>query len=224
MRKRLRRHLLGALALGGGWFLTHTAAVVADGWLDDHPAKADVAVVLGTKVEVSGEPSPRLRGRLQRALELYESGRVEWILVSGAVGREGHQEAAVMAEHLRQRGVPIERLLIDPQGATTHATAVAAQRQMAARGLTSAVAVSDYFHLSRCKLALRRAGVPDVSAARAAFLPSWRDPYSLLREFAGYYVYACRDYPEPEPLRVATRTPPRANPAHTEPGSETDPR
>jgi len=218
MQSRTRRRWARAAALGLGpvvWFLAHTAAVVADGWVDDSPARADVAVVLGTKVETWGAPSPRLQGRLDRALELFLDGRVDYVLVSGAVGREGHQEAAVMAETLRKGGVPVERLLIDPAGATTWATAVNAQQIMAARGLRSAVAVSDYFHLSRCKLAFRSAGIDPVSAARASYLPSWRDPWSLLREFAGYYVYAWRDYPEPLAISVSAQAPPGADPAQS---------
>jgi vancomycin permeability regulator SanA len=203
-RRKRRRRWLGALASAPAiWFLVHTVAVVADGWGDDGPAHVDVAVVLGTKVEPTGEPSARLRGRLARALALFQDGRVDYVLVSGALGREGHQEADVMAETLRAQGVPVERLLIDPRGATTWDTAVNAQRLMARRGLRSAVAVSDYFHLSRCKLAFRRAGIEQVSTARAAYLLSWRDPYSLLREFAGWYTYAWRDYPEPLAISVS---------------------
>lgn len=186
-RRRWRRLLL----LGAAPALLPLSWLVGDGLVDD-AGPVDVAVVLGNKVHPSGVPSQHLRERLERGLALYREGRVHALLVSGGLGREGHQEADVMARWLIERGVPAECVLRDPHGNTTRDTAVNAAQIMAARGWTKAVVISQYFHLTRAKLALRRAGVEDVQGARAELNLTWKEPYSLAREVAGLYYYALR--------------------------------
>ena len=114
-------------------FLLGLTAVVWDGLHDEvHPA--DLGIVLGNTVHPDGTPSPRLAARLDRALELYRQGVFPRILVSGAVGKEGRDEALVMREYLLQRGVPDAQVLTDSLGFTTYATAANARKMMRLRG------------------------------------------------------------------------------------------
>lgn len=82
----LRWTRLAAIVLGPAvvWFVAHVAVTVGDGLRDDVQI-TDVAVVLGNKVELDGQPSDRLRARLDRAVELFDDGSIETIIV--AVGR-----------------------------------------------------------------------------------------------------------------------------------------
>ena len=66
---------------------------------------------------------------------------------------------------------------------------------MARRGWRSALVVTTYYHVTRARLALRRAGVPVVHTASARFDPGLREPWALLREVPGYYVYRWRGCP-----------------------------
>jgi len=186
-RKRwLRRAaaLAAPVVLPLGW-------LIADGARDD-PGAADVSVILGNKVHPSGRPSQHLRERLRRGLALFEGGEVEFLIVSGGVGIEGHEEAEVMARWLVERGVPRERIVVDREGNTTWDTAHNAAAIMRERGWTSACVVSQYFHLTRSKLALRPNGVEDVRAVRAELNLTRKELYSLVREVAGLYYYALR--------------------------------
>ena len=114
--------------------LLHAAAIGLDGLLDED-GSADVAIVLGNMVHPSGEPSQRLKARLDAAAGLFEAGRVKTVIVSGGLGKEGHQEADVMKAYLVERGVPAEVVISDPDGNTTRATAANASRIMADEGL-----------------------------------------------------------------------------------------
>tara|TARA_R110002072_G_scaffold65946_2_gene162961 strand:- start:527 stop:1135 length:609 start_codon:yes stop_codon:yes gene_type:complete len=188
-RRRAKRALAG---LVGGALLS-SGALLLDG--RDREGPADLAVVLGSKVHESGVPSALLCDRLDRALDLYREGRVRRVLVSGALGREGHQEADVMADYLIRRGIPPQAVLRDPEGWTTFHTALHTSELLQRRGWSRAIAVSSYYHQSRCRLAFTRAGVPEVLTARARVRPTPRDLYSIPRELAGWLYYALRSYP-----------------------------
>ncbi len=186
---------LGLLLMVGlvCWVGFHSALTVWVGTIAQ-PNPADVAIVLGTRVERSGAPSRRLRERLDRAHALYQNGTVNHIVVSGGLGREGYEEADVMREYLMQRGVPAENILTDRAGYDTYESARSAKRMMDAHGFKSAVIVSHYFHLPRALLTFKRFGIAEVSAAAVDYKPAWRDTYSVLREFAAFYFYLFRDY------------------------------
>jgi vancomycin permeability regulator SanA len=175
------------------WIGLHSAWTVLAG-VRSQPRAADVAVVLGTRVERSGIPSRRLRERLDRAYELYTSQLVRTIIVSGGLGREGYEEADVMRDYLVSRGIPDSAIFLDQNGYDTYESARNAKSIMDARNLESAVVVSHYYHLARAVLTFRRFGISEVSAAAVEIPPAFRDTWNVLREFAAFYFYLVRDY------------------------------
>lgn len=179
-----------ALALGLGYALAMTAIAV-DGLIDERAA-CDVAVVLGAKVRRDGTPSVQLTDRLVGGLDAWRRGDARYVMVSGGLGVEGHDEAQVMAAWLEARGVPRDRIIVDSDGWTTWHTAANARRVLDARGWSSALVVSSYYHVPRARLALERAGVPRVATARAPFRLALRDVYSLPREVLGWAWYRVR--------------------------------
>lgn len=189
----MRRFAVYAAWVAVAWFLLHLIAVFWFG-LHDDLQKADVAVVLGNQVRRSGAPSARLRERLDRALEVYRQGLAPKIIVSGGLGREGFAEAEVMRDYLLAHGVPADAVIVDNDGVDTYRTALNARRIMAGQGMNSAIVISQYYHIPRTRLAFVRAGVRTVYTARAVFRPSWREPYTLLREFIAYYYYLVRPF------------------------------
>ncbi|HKQ99342.1 MAG TPA: YdcF family protein [Pyrinomonadaceae bacterium] len=191
-RKRIKKVSLVTAAALVLAFAVSAALIVIDG-LSDEIGAADVAIVLGSKVEAGGVPSTRLRARLDKALELYRQGLFPEIIVSGGTGDEGFDEAAVMKGYLVREGVPEERIHVDSGGANTYLTAQNSSRMMKERGWQSALVISQYFHISRTKLALRRSGVSTVFSAHADLF-EFRDIYSTVREVFGYGAYLLRAY------------------------------
>jgi vancomycin permeability regulator SanA len=175
------------------WIGLHSAWTIVAG-MSAQPRQADTAVVLGTRVERSGIPSRRLTERLDHAFELYQNGGVSNIVVSGGLGREGHEEAAAMRDYLVRRGIPADRILMDTNGYDTYESARGAKEIMDAYGWKSVVVVSHYYHLARAVLAFKRFGIADVSASAVNTPPMWRDTWNVLREFAAFYFYLVRDY------------------------------
>ncbi|RBL82900.1 YdcF family protein [Streptomyces cavourensis] len=190
MKTSLTRGLWRALAAGVALVLIAAGALVAAGLLADAPA-ADVAVVLGNTVDANGKPSPRLAARLDRAYDCHAAARCKIVFVSGGVDPDGHDEAAVMRDYLIARGVPAEHIVADSLGNDSWATARHASAYLREHGYTSALAVTQYFHVPRTMLALKRQGVAQVGGASPRFFEA-RDLYSILRELPALAWYAVR--------------------------------
>ncbi|MDD2502617.1 MAG: YdcF family protein [Clostridia bacterium] len=177
-------YVVGVLFL---WFLIHIVIISIDG-LNDNIGISDAAVVLGNKVELDGKPSKRLQGRLERALELYNKEHFKYIIVSGGTGKEGFDEAVVMKNYLVENGVPDEAVLLDQEGYNSFMTAQNTKTIMSEMDLNSITIISQYYHITRTKLAFRKAGFDKVYTAHAKYF-ELRDMYSLFREFFAYYKY-----------------------------------
>ncbi|MEM7375264.1 MAG: YdcF family protein [Bacteroidota bacterium] len=188
IQKKAFKRVLGVLAL---WGVLHIGIIIIDG-LWDTSQKADVAIVLGSKVNENGELSERLRARVMAGLSAYKEGQVSRLLVSGGLGKEGHNEALVMKQFLMEEGVPEQHILTDSAGNTTALTAQNSQTIMQDKGLSSAIIVSHYFHVTRAKLACRQSGIKLVGSRHAKMPPQWRELYSIPREVLAYYVYLIR--------------------------------
>ncbi|HPJ16507.1 MAG TPA: YdcF family protein [Spirochaetota bacterium] len=169
------------------WFALHISATIADG-LNDEMEISDAAVVLGNKVDPSGLPSPRLKSRLDKAIELYEKGFVKYIIVSGGKGEEGYDEALVMRKYLVSKNISYDFIIEDNNGMNSYLTAVNSKEIMRKRGFGSVIIVSQYYHLPRCKLVFRKAGIDNPRSTHSDFF-ELRDAYSLIREFFGFYYY-----------------------------------
>ncbi|MBW9090680.1 YdcF family protein [Rhizobium wenxiniae] len=163
------------------------SAIVIDG-LNDRVEKADVGVVLGSMVMPDGTPSPRLQARLDRAVELHGQGIIDFILVSGGTGKEGFSEGKVMRDYLVAQNIAEDRIITDEFGNTTRDTAINAAGLMKERSLSSAIAISQYFHLTRSRMAFRDAGIAQVGTAHARYFEG-RDLYSIAREIPALAKY-----------------------------------
>jgi vancomycin permeability regulator SanA len=182
-----------AICILVGLVVAGTGILIVAG-LRDELGKADVALVLGSKVELDGTPSVRLRARLDRTVELYRAGYFPKVIASGGVGVEGFDEAAVMRDYLVAHGLPRDAVLVDSGGTTTFASAKNAFQMAQPEKFASVLVVSQYFHIPRARLALRRFGFATVYSAHAFYF-DWRDLYSAPREFFGYLSYLLRSYP-----------------------------
>jgi vancomycin permeability regulator SanA len=167
------------------WFLAHTTLIVIDG-LSDENIKSDIGVVFGNKVNPDGSLSKRLERRLDKGFELFRDSTIKLLIVSGGLGKEGHYEGTKMYEYLIAKGIPKDRIIVDNSGTTTEATADNVSKMNV--NTKSITVISQYYHISRAKLACRNKGFDKVYGGHANYF-EWRDLYSIVREFFGYYKY-----------------------------------
>ena len=168
------------------WFFVHIIYITIDG-LGDNNAKADIAVILGNKVNTDGTLSERLEERLKCGLKLYKDKRVNKILVSGGLGKEGFYEGTKMKEYLIKNGVPDTLIIVDNKGDNTIATIDNTLKLKDSLNFKNLIVVSQYFHVTRTKMLFRKRNFKEVNSVSPNYF-EFRDIYSLFREFFAYYL------------------------------------
>lgn len=120
-----------------------------------------VAIVYGAQVRGSGNLSVVLRDRMDTAIELYHSGQVSKLLVSGDNRSLDYNEPDAMRNYAIAQGVPADDVQADYAGLRTYDTCYRAKHIF---GVESAVLVTQKFHLPRAIFTCRQLGVEAVGA------------------------------------------------------------
>jgi SanA protein len=126
--------------------------------LPDIPEKP-VAIVFGAGLYRDGSPTPVLRDRVATAAELYQSGKVRKLLMSGDNLLDNYNEPSAMRSYAIQLGVPEEDIVIDYAGQRTYDTCFRAREIF---GITEAILVTQRFHMPRALLTCNSLGVNSV--------------------------------------------------------------
>lgn len=140
--------------------------------------KAQVALVLGAKVQPDGTPSDMLKDRAEMAVELYKSGKVEKIIASGDHGTKGYDEVNAMKKYLLDRGVKPEDLFLDHAGFDTFDSIYRAGYIFEAKSM---IIPTQDFHLPRA-LYIAKSLKYEVTGVRADKRNYGKTQYNYLRE------------------------------------------
>lgn len=171
--KKFLRTLLKAivlLALLGGMLVFCTSAHVKQSaspyFLTPEQAASlegvDCILVLGCYVGEDGTPSPMLADRLDRGVELYESGVSQKLLMSGDHGQETYDEVYAMKQYAIDRGVPSEDVFMDHAGFSTYESLYRAKEVF---GVQKIVIVTQQYHLYRAVYVARHLGLEAYGVA-----------------------------------------------------------
>lgn len=198
------------LALARGIVLAKTAQWI---YRPEEVTADRVAIVFGAGLQGDGRPSPVLRDRVKTAAELFFSGKVEKLLMSGAIRFLSYNEPGAMREYALTLGVPEEAIVLDYAGRRTYDTCYRAKEIFR---LESAILVTQRYHLPRALYICQQLGLL-AEGVTADLRRYQRGPYIFwnLREvFASavalWEVHLTHPTPvlgEPEPIFSNTETP-----------------
>ena len=170
------------------YIIVTTASIVSFSEKDE-TRSADAAVVLGASV-YDNSPSPVFCERIDHAVELYNDGYVEAIIMTGGVG-EGNirSEADIAREYAEQQGVPAEAIFKEEDSAITSENLENAKKIMSEQGMSTALIVSDPLHMKRAMLYADDLGMTAYSSPTPTSLyRSWKTklPFLMREEF--FYI------------------------------------
>ncbi|MCC6629397.1 MAG: YdcF family protein, partial [Chloroflexi bacterium] len=120
----------------------------------------------GAGVRPDGTPSPMLADRIQAAVRLYQTGRVQKLLMTGDNGQPDYNEVAAMRRAAIAAGVPAADITLDHAGFSTYESCY---RAAAIFGVREAVLVTQGFHMARAIYTCRQLGVDAVGLGT----PDW---------------------------------------------------
>lgn len=124
--------------------------------IDEVPS-AQTALVLGALVYKNEIMSVIFQDRVDTALELYQQGKVEKILVSGDHGRVNYDEVNTAKDYLLDQGVMSEDLFMDHAGFDTYDSVYRAKEIFQ---VESMIVVTQEFHLPRALFISKNLDVP----------------------------------------------------------------
>ncbi len=107
--------------------------------------KYDAILVLGASVK-GDEPSPMLEERIKTAIELYNDGYADKIIMSGDNSTVYYDEVTVMKNYAVSAGIPEEIIYLDHAGLSTYESVSRAKEKF---DINSVIIVSQKYHLHR---------------------------------------------------------------------------
>lgn len=121
----------------------------------------DCAVILGAGVR-EGKPTPMLRDRLLVGIDLYKSGAVKKLIMSGDHGSTDYDEVNIMKSFAVDRGVPDKDIFMDHAGFSTYETIYRAREIFEADNI---IIVSQKYHLYRALYIAEKLGIKSVGVS-----------------------------------------------------------
>lgn len=158
--------LLGCFILGGVSLYFHqSTASYRYNQAQAVPAQR-VAIIFGAGIRPNGQPSRILAERIQAAVELYQLGIVEKLLMTGDNSEVNYDEVTVMRDYAIARGVREEDITRDYAGFRTYDSCYRAKQIF---GVEHAVLVTQSYHLPRAVYSCRQLGIEAVGLGT----PDW---------------------------------------------------
>ena len=149
--------------------------------------EAKTALLLGTgKVLSNGMPNAYFDNRIKAATDLYKSGKIQYIIVSGDNSTKDYNEPEDMQLALVQQGIPQDKIILDHAGFRTLDSVVRAKDIF---GQTKLIIISQKFHNERAVFLARKNGM-DAFGYNAGDVNKYAGLKTNLREyFAKAKVY-----------------------------------
>ena len=140
---------------------------------------SDVALVLGTSKSINGKwDNPFFTNRMKAAADLFHTGKVKHILVSGDNGTKRYNEPRDMRQALLKLGVPDSCITMDFAGFRTLDSVVRSKKIFQQKRITI---VSQEFHNYRALFIAQHYGIDAI--AYNASPPSQPTPKTTFREY-----------------------------------------
>ncbi|MEY2818215.1 MAG: hypothetical protein RL275_1678 [Chloroflexota bacterium] len=177
--------VLGALTVIGLFmprFIMGLFAAPRTFTMEDVPVTR-VAIVFGAGLLRDGSAGPVLSDRMLTAVNLYQAGKVEKILVSGDNRFLEYNEPEAGRQYALERGVPDEDIVLDYAGRRTYDTCYRAKHIF---GVDEAILITQDFHMPRALTLCNWFGVESfgVEADNRYFLKRARAWWNFRETFA----------------------------------------
>ncbi|MCJ7625705.1 MAG: YdcF family protein [Anaerolineaceae bacterium] len=136
----------------------------------DEVSGSVVGIVFGAGLNHDGTPTSVLRHRVDTAVDLYNSGKIQKILMSGDNRFTDYDEPGAMYSYAISLGVPEEDIIRDYAGQRTYDTCYRARHIF---GLKEALLITQRFHLPRAVFTCNMLGLKSTGVIADRRIYRW---------------------------------------------------
>jgi SanA protein len=155
----------------------------SDSWIFSEAVempRTKVGLLLGTsKYNRSGNPNLFFRYRIDAAVKLFNSHKIEYLLVSGDNRTLSYNEPRDMRRALLARGIPDSVIYLDYAGIRTFDSVIRCYKVF---GQSTFTIISQEFHLERALFIARHYGLSAIGFA-ARSVPDAHSVSTVIREY-----------------------------------------
>lgn len=151
-----------------------------------------VGLILGTSQYLSsGRENLYFTYRINAAIKLYKTGKIDFFVVSGDNGRKEYDEASDMKNALAAQGVPENKIFLDYAGFRTFDSVI---RMNKIFGQTDFTIISQRFHNERAVYIANRLGLNTVAfnaqdvSAYSGFKTNLREKFARVKVFVDFLI------------------------------------
>ena len=157
-RKTILQWLVGIIGVGVVYALLVFGLILST-YREVPPQGIDTMIVLGAKAW-GNEPSPILKERLDAAVPYLQTNPQTVVIVTGGQGPdEIEPEGIVMGRYLESKGIDANRIIVESTSTTTVENI---QNAAKLHDISTAIVVSNDFHIYRAKRTATQNGVNTV--------------------------------------------------------------
>ena len=161
-------------------------------------ARADAAVVLGAAAW-DKRPSPVFQERINHAIALYQSHRVEKLVFTGGTPKQGFMtEAQVGRRYAIKQGVPARDILFENTSRDTYQNLINIKPLLREHDIQSVIIVSDPYHLARAAAIADDLGINAQTSGTptSRYSESRNKNRFLMQESYALFLYYCNHWGE----------------------------
>lgn len=157
----------------------------------------DCAIICGYFANPDGTPSAFMKSRVEKAVELWKTGKIKYLLMSGGAVRNEFVEASVMKKYAIDLGVPEDVILLESGAVSTYHNMLYAKEIMKDYGLEDCVVVTNGWHLRKANHYAKKFKLDYVMAEakepeeEKKYMTIWRhislNAHMYYMMFKGYY-------------------------------------
>ncbi|MCA9735632.1 MAG: YdcF family protein [Deferribacteres bacterium] len=181
------------ILLGNIWMIAQTDQLIFQKEQLSDLQEMHTGLVLGTsRFRSNGNANPYFENRIKAATELYQSGKVKHLLLSGSSQETYYNEPRTMREALLENGIPDSIITMDPDGLRTITSVLRAHKTFA---MDSVIVISNRFHLYRAIFIAEKHGMHAIGYAcdyipfQVAFPTRLRELIARMRALIDIYFF-----------------------------------
>jgi SanA protein len=191
------------------WQISHFSDPYIYSKIEDLPVNK-VGLVPGTSSRMaSGNSNMFFQYRLQAAAELYRSGKIKFVILSGDNGTSSYNEPAAMKKELIKLGVPDSAIFLDYAGFRTFDSVIRAWKVFGQKNFTF---ISQQFQNERAIFIARKNGIDAVAynakdvTTYSGFKTKSRELFARVKVYIDIYILNTQPRYLGDPIDIDDKT------------------